>query len=529
MDKSSLYTPGMRDRSPPSVNPPGDALVYEPAAEGRDVIERLRLYAEQYGVLEATAPVKEGESAPAPSDPQTLILTLEGAFRVSQESGRELLSAEEEYMLAAIRLMVERHLWGPRFFNDTAATMSGAGDGGSISSALGVINTLRATQRLPYGGQVEAAWVVNATHQLREAAGDRYRQSSEIVLSGSVPLLRGAGSVAREDLIQAERELVYAARDFERFRRNYLVEIASDYFDLLQTRDGIRNQRRSLESLKVLERSVRARVEAGRLQAFEVDIAANRVASAEASLLSSLDGFILQLERFKTRLGLPIERRIALADAEIMLPEPEVTEARAAELALLYRLDLQNLRDRLDDSRRGVVIARDNLLPDLNLAGRIGVPTDPGKAEGGVAFSPEDLDYAATLTLSLPLDREVERLGLRSALIGLRQRERAYAQERDNVVVGARAAVRAIDIARRQLDLAELQVGINRRRLQAQELQRDVVNTQAIVDSENDLLAAENERDRARTSLRTSILRYLRDTSILRVEQDGTFRRLPGM
>jgi outer membrane protein TolC len=512
-------------RQPPTTNPDAAAIRYTPADESRDVIARLRRYADQYGVMEATQP--PDENAPPATPPEgTTLLTLDGALGLAQRSGRELLSAQEEYILAAIRVLVERHLWGPRFFNDTSATLSGDGDAGSFGSALSVVNTLRAAQRLPSGGQVEAQWLVRATDQLRRISGEKYRQSSEIALSADIPLMRGAGDAAREDQIQAERDLIYAARNFERFRREFLVQIASDYFDLVRTRDGIRNQRRSLESVKTLEQSVRSRVEAGRLQAFEVDIAASRVASAEASLLSSLDGFILQLERFRIRLGLETDGQLWLSDDAISLDEPDIDEDEAGRLALEYRLDLQNERDRLDDARRGVRIAQQNLLPDLNLSGRVGVPTDPDRVRGGLNLSADDLNYSAGLTLSLPLDREVERLNLRSSLIALQRSERTYEQNRDNVVVGARSALRAVDLARRQLQLAEQQVEINRRRLRSQELQRDVVSTQSIIDTENDLLAAENERDRSRTALRTSVLRYLLETDQLRVDDQGRLLKL---
>lgn len=42
--------------------------------------------------------------------------------------------------------------------------------------------------------------------------------------------------MAREDLIQAERNLVYQARTFERSRRELLVAIAEDYFGLSSRR-----------------------------------------------------------------------------------------------------------------------------------------------------------------------------------------------------------------------------------------------------------------------------------------------------
>jgi len=70
--------------------------------------------------IDAKATGEGGEARP---------IDLEEAFRISQRTGREFLTVEEDYIFAAIRLLIERHLWGPRLFNDTSATVSGAGGG----------------------------------------------------------------------------------------------------------------------------------------------------------------------------------------------------------------------------------------------------------------------------------------------------------------------------------------------------------------------------------------------------------------
>ncbi len=524
-----------------TVNPAAAELSFTPASEARDVAARLERYARRFG-----APVGEadgmsggpgvdgaepgaGRDPAADLGPPTLELTLPEALRTFQRSSREFRSAEEEYILTAIRLLIERHLWGPRFFNDTTVQIAGDGDDGRFDHALSVINTLRATKRLPYGGSVEAAWVFDATEQLREQATGRYRQSSEIALSGNLPLLRGAGLVAREDLIQSERNTIYAARSFERFRRRLLVDIANDYFQLLQTKARIVNQERQLASLQQLQRATAALVEAGRREAFEESITANRVLSGIASLSSLREQYILQLERFKIRLGLPLDQPIDISDAIIEIPEPEIDLDLATQLALEYRLDLQNARDRIGDARRGVANARNDLLPDLDVNARVGVPTDPDAREGGLNFSGEDLNYSAGVTLSLPLDREIERLQLKSSMIRLEQQVRDYEQQRDNVIVDVRSALRNVDLARFQLTLAEQQVEINRRRLRGQRLRADLLDPQTLVDTENDLLDAENQRDQALTQLRNAVLNYLLASDQLRVERDGSFLPLPGM
>lgn len=520
-------TPGELSTRPATTNPGAEALTFKAADEARDLSERLRLYAADGGLN-----VTEGDEAVERlfTPPEGVrVISLTEAFRLAHDSGREYRGAEEELMLAAIRLLSERHLWGPRLFNDTTVGVFGSGDDGRFEHAAQLINQLRATQRLPYGGSMEAAWIVRATDQLREQSTGGYRQSSALALSGNIPLLRGAGQVAREELIQSERNLVYQTREFERFRRRLLVSIAGDYFSILQTRASIANQLRQLRSLRELVRAAEAKVEAGRVEAFDKDIASNRVQSALSQLSNLVDRYIFQIERFKVRLGVPLSEPIALADDIIELPDPGYEPAEATVLALEYRLDLQNRRDRIDDSRRAVANAKNGLLPDLNLSAGVEVPTDPRDDTGGLDFSGGDLDYRATAILSLPLDREVERLRLRTAIIGLERQNRDYQQARDEAIIGVRDAMRGVDNARFQLVLAEEQVRINRRRLRGQQLKIDTIDTQALVDTENDLLQAENESDRARTALRNAVLNFLLEADMLRVAPDGTFQMLPGM
>lgn len=499
-----------RNSTPGTVNPAAEDLKYNAADEARQVTARL-------GVEASSDP--DGAS----------VLNLSDSFRVSQTTARELRTAEDDYLLAAIRVLVQRHLWGPRFFNDTSAALDGFGDQGSFQHAASLVNTLRATQRLPAGGELEASWVVRATDQLREQATGRYTQSSRLVLSGNVPLLRGAGEVAREDYLQAERDLIYQARTFERFRRSFLVSIAGDYFDLVQSAARIVNQEVQIASLRRLEASTKARVAAGRLDAFQTGIATSRVLAGEATLRGLKETYTLQLDRFKVRLGYSPDHAVTLGSIDLTIPDPDISLEEATEIALNLRLDLQNQRDQVGDATRDVANKNNALLPDLNLTGSVGVPTDPSKRVGGLTPEPDDLDYSLGLTLSLPLDREAERLDLRSSLIRLSQSRREYEQARDNVIVRVRSALRNIDVARFQLNLAEQQVKINERRVEGQTLKKDQLDPQVLVDTANELLDAQNSRDQARTDLRKAILNYLLESDQLRVKRDGTFEPLPGM
>jgi outer membrane protein TolC len=497
------------EKQPVTVNPTADELRFSPAAESRDVAARLEAYQRQ------------GE--------RVRRLGLSGAFKQAQLTAREYLSAEEEYILAAIRLLIARHSFDPRLFATTSVGVVATGTDGRFETPLRIMQELGVAKQFENGGRVEARLLFDATEQLRTAATDRYTQAASLVLSGSIPLLRGGGDVAAEEVISAERELVYAARTFEEFRRSFLVNIAADYFALIQSRAAIANQERQLASLKNLEDRTAALVAAGRTAEFEKNIASNRVLSATSSLANLRESYILALDRFKIRLGLGPDEALELEAVDLNLPEPEVTPSAAVEAALAYRLDLQTRRDRLLDARRGVANARNATLPDLNVSGSVGSRTKPSAREGGLVFETDDFTYSGGVTFGLPLDRENERLALRAAVIGLEQRTRELDQFRDNIVVEVRARVRDLDRARFNLTLAEQAVQINRRRLEEQELKRAEVAPQSIVDTENDLLNAENARDQALSDLRNAVLGYLVSTGQLRVTLDGDFQPIPGM
>ena len=506
-DRSGWYNP-----EPATVNPPVAALPFSPADEARDVAELLDRYADN-----ATVP---GEGA--------RLLDLESVFRLADTTGREHRQAEEDFILTVVSLLIERHRWSPRLFNDTSVAFAGAGDDGTFDAALSVINTLRVNQRLPYGGSVEARWVTRAAQELVNESTNAYTSSSDLVFAANMPLLRGAGRVAREDLLQAERETVYAARSYERFRRSLLVSIANDYYSLLETRARIANQRRQLESQLRREEETAERVLAGRLNPFQNEITANAVKQSEAQLANLREQYILQLERFKLRLGLDPREMIALGEPGRGLRDPLVTPDDAVRMALTYRLDLQNRRDRLNDVERAVANARNNLLPDMDLNATVTVPTDPDADQDGLSIDGGFTRYSIGATLSLPLDRRIERLSLRQAQIRLERERRSFEEFRDSVVIEARRAVRAIDLARFQLELAEAQILINEKGLEDLSL-RDDADPQAVLDRQDALLDAENARDRAITDLRNAILQYLLVTGQLRVGPDGTFDAPEGM
>lgn len=458
--------------------------------------------------------------------------TLQETLKYAVSHAREYQTAKEELLLAALRLLIQRHQFGPRFFNEVGAEFDGDAEDGDYEIAARLINEFRVTQRLQTGGEVSARALVNATEQLRRRVGqgESESQSASIILSANLPLLRGAGDVARESLISAERDMVYATRTFERFRQQFLFNIASDYFDLVRAQAQIVNARRVLASRRKLYEETQALYTAGRKPQFELSETRARVLSSENSLANQRDSYTVQLERFRIRLGLPPDNPYLLDTvASFDLPVPALDMTESVRRGLLYRLDLQTSRDRVEDARRGVANARNDLLPDLDLSASMTLITDPDLKRGGLQFDEEEVDYSAGITFGLPLDREIERIGLRQATISLERSRRDLREDEDNVELSIRSAVRDIQLALFSLQIQNESVRIIERRLVGLELRRQDVTTRTIIDAQDELAAALDARDAAVRNLRVAIMRYLLETGQFRVDVDGQFIAPPGM
>jgi outer membrane protein TolC len=198
-------------------------------------------------------------------------------------------------------------------------------------------------------------------------------------------------------------------------------------------------------------------------------------------------------------------------------------------MAMLYRLDLQNRRDQLDDTRRDVDNALNQLLPDLNLTGTATLATDPNVDYGGVEFDLGEINAQGGVTLGLPLDREIERVNVRQAQIAQERAMMEFERFRDEVAVNVRGDIRDIDTAIFSLQLQEENIRVNEVRRASLEADPDRATARDRSEAIQQLNQAEDVRDRALRDLQLAILRYLLDTGQLRVANDGTLQMLPGM
>lgn len=495
------------DSQPVTFNPAAEALPAKPAPE-------------------AGQPELGPESAADPEAENT-VLDLPGLLAYAIANAPEYRTEKERLFLTTLSLIIERHEWGPRFFSSVSADLSGTPESGDYDTAADLISDFTVSQRLPYGGDLSVSALVNYTNLLQRASTTTSAgQTQDLSIGAAInlPLLRGSGKVARADLIQAERDLVYAARGFERFRREFFVDISNTYFSLLRQQTGIENQERQIAGLERLANEQRARFEAGKIPGFEADDAEAQVLFGRSSLARVRDDYASSLDSLKLRIGMPVQTPLAIERADIRVPTPALDPAESIKLGQSARLDLQTQSDRVTDAKRQVRFSRDRLRGDLDFSASLNLNSDSGTNIDGVDLDLGDSSYRAGLEYELPLDRKIELSQYRSSLIDLERSQRDFRTQRDRVALDIRDASRQIERATLVLDLQGRNVELAESRLENVTIRRrqgKLNEPRRLIEAEEDLLEARNTRDEALADLQTSVLNYLLETGQMRVDGQG--------
>lgn len=381
------------------------------------------------------------------------------------------------------------------------------------------------------GGRIAASLTSNF---LRFITGDpRVSTSSALVGSFTQPLVRGAGAkVAAERLTQAERDLLYALRDFTRFRQEFSVQVATAYYGVLESRDRVRNNWRSYQSFRRnVERERAFAVEGKRTQA-ELGRLEQAQLSTENDWVTSVRRYKQDLDQFKILVGLSTDVPIILDDVELTdlkkqgILHPSITAEDAQAVALTARLDLYTQRDSLEDAERKVVVAANSLKPDIGLTMDAQVPS-----RGDNRFQEFDFERAkwgVGLDTDLPFDRKAERNAYRASLIAHERSIRELELAEDNVKLEVRNAWRTLDQAKRAYEIALKGVELNARRVEEQNLLAELgrATAQDQVDAQNDLNQAENALTAALVNHTVARLEFWRDMGILFIKPNGQWEEV---
>ena len=500
VDWSILRTSSPENPLPPTNNPAIDELALIPSLE-----------------IDSGAIGKKLDTAALELEENGTLLTLGESLAWATLHAQEYRFAEYDYLNTTLSLLSELHLWGPRFFESVSATTSADSTGGFYDTSLSVVHDFEITHRLPYGGSVSATALTSFADTLH-AATSSSSKGTTVGLGVELPLLRGAGTVARETLIQSKRNLIYGARAFERFRRTFFRSISGDYLNLVVQRQSLANAQRGVESLRQLAGRQRALYESGRTRLYDSADAENQALASVARLSQSWERYRLAVDRFKVKIGWPIEELVRIEPASLDLRPLEVDMKTAVTQALQYRLDLQTEENRVGDAYRRVENAKNGILSDLDFVASASLPSDTNDITG---FDSREVDYVVGITFGIPLDRETNRISLRQQQILLERAKRSLRTSKESIAIEVRSSLRNIEVFQFTLDLQERNVEIAQLGLSSINADPDRVSVLDQTRAISELQGAQDARDSARRDLELSIVDFLLRAGQLRIQQNG--------
>lgn len=450
-----------------------------------------------------------------------VVLGIDEAINMAVRQNREYQTEKESLYLTALTLTGEEYAFSPQFFAGATGTRDRFPNRErteSLESELGL------DQLLKTGTDIS---VSIANDILEYLTGDpRKTAVSTLRFSVFQPLLRGADrEVIAERLTQAERDVIYAVRDFSQFQHQFAKDIVIDYFRLLERKANVINSYNDYKSRTATTLYLQAR-SVDREKALSVNQSEQAQLSARNRYINSIVSYKNSLDNFKITLGLPQTVDLRLQDAamdelkQAGLIIYDIDPREAFDIAVDLRLPLLNTIDQYEDRQRKVRVAADALKAQLGLLGTASLDSEPPTDYD--RFDSERVRTSLRLTLDLPIDRLRERNAYRSAFIRFESELRRLSRTLDQLRSLIDSSIRELDrlkenymIQTNAVRLAETQVSGALLSIESgKAIFRDLEEAQ------DDLIVAQNAQTAALVDYLEARLDLLLDLGILDTQMD---------
>lgn len=449
-------------------------------------------------------------------------LTLAQALDVAAENNRDYQTQKERLYIAALNLTRSQNDFAWRWAGGGSAALDGEAD---VADTARLTDDLGGSANSVYGTRVVASFAQTFLRSV--LSGGNFDGGSILDLTITQPLLRSAGRrVAREPLTQSERNVVYALRDYERFRAQFVVTLASDYWNITRQMRDLVNVEANYVRLSDLRTQVQALFDAGRRTVTDLGRSQQDVLTADAQRVTAANRLQAALDRFKLLLGLPTTTQLELDVGELDalvaagVSTIDLPEDRAVELSLTRRYDHLTTIDEVADAGRKVFVAEDALNMQLDLTTNVTVPSESGNS---LDLDWSKIDWRAGFDLDLALNRVPSRNVYRAALITFDQAIRAREQSEDQLAFNVRNSMRNIQAALQTYRIQSTAVDVAESRVEATTDLYDAGRIQVLekLDAQRSLLNAQLARNAAIVEFSIARLQLMNDLEAIRLAPQG--------
>jgi outer membrane protein TolC len=484
-------------------------------------LEELRLNFDTEDFLGDRAHIEKGAK----------VVKLADALGYAVNRNRDYLTQKEDLYRLALDLTLARYQYTPIF----AAAGEGTVDRTQI--ATGVNRFVTDNTQTFRGGTGFTMLSRTGTRLAADLSTDFLRfltgglrevSDSKLAVTLSQPLLQGAGYLgASEVLTQAERDTLYAIRDFTQYRKIFTVDTTAQYFRTLQARDRARNAHMAFINYgKTLDRETLMK-DANKRSLPSLLQINQAYLTSKRNWMNAIRLYEQELDDLKIRLGIPVKTPLMLDSTELAklaAIDPPGSLDEALETALATRLDLWNERDSLEDADRKVRVAKQSLLPAVNAIVRYNANGEPGANQ--INLDPRRNKVSAGVEFDLNLDRREERNSLRAAEVTVQTQKRNLDLAEETVRRDIRADWLDLQLAKKQYELAVEGLSLAEERLKVEvEFYEEgkTTNPRDLIDAQTGLITA---RDQVTTTVIAHTIARLelwKDMGILFITKDGAW------
>lgn len=245
-------------------------------------------------------------------------ITLEDILELAAINHREYQTQKELLYAAALRLTLQRFDYELRFTpfgNGTTVDYLHSRSGGATVNSMAIPTQTAMEKVMATGGTVLTRFANDIVLTFNGPDGFAADVGSELLLGVSQSVLQR--DIIFENLTQAERDVVYAARDFARFRKILFRNLAAQYYNLLLAYRRIEIDSQDYFSTYRAFHQGEAEYRAGRLPRFQVDQLEQNALASRSSLIGSSTAFEGDLDNLKFAIGLPPELPLNLDLSEL--------------------------------------------------------------------------------------------------------------------------------------------------------------------------------------------------------------------
>lgn len=458
------------------------------------------------------------------------VLSLADALGIAVNHNRTYQGRKEDVYLAALDLTLARHQFAP--------ILSAGGEGSHIERNVetSVNNFVKEHTLTATGGVGLSALTSIGTRLAADLSTDFVRfftggirdvSASKLAITLSQPLLRGAGALTvTEPLTQAERDVLYSIRDFTQYRKTFAIETATQYYTTLRSRSEAANAYRVYTAFKRILVAQSALVDANRQG--RTPSALGLLRQAELNYrrrwITAIRAYEDNLDNLKILLAIPVTQPVLLDKKELEkleLISPPGTLNEAMDTALATRLDLWNSRDALEDAHRHVRVAERDLLPGIGIKGDYQIVGDANR--GGLNVDAKRRVASVGLDVDLHLDQKPSRNTLRETQVARQRAQRNLELAEETVRQDVRGSWRALDVARKQYEVAQdaIALGLKRVEMETAFYEVDRNTSRDLIDAQQALADAQDQLTAQLVNHTIARLELWKDMGVLFIRKDG--------